>query len=100
MTSGGGLAHRAPELPPSQQVQVEVKDVLAGVWPAVHQQAIAGVGDSPLGSHLRRREDEVSYELPVLGGDRIVGGDVLERNEEHVHRSLRADVVESHAAVV
>src|SRR5215831_8467145 len=99
MTSGG-LTHRAPELPPSQQVEVKVKDVLTGVGAAVHQEAVAGVSDASFGGDARRGEHEVADQLPVLGGHRVVGGDVLERDEEDVHRGLRADVVEGHATVI
>ena len=42
----------------------------------------------------------MAHELPVLGGEGGVGRDVLEGDEEHMHRCLGVDVLQGDAPLV
>ena len=77
-----------------------MEDLLPGVGSSVENDPVAGLGDASLGSDPRGGEDEVSHELPVLGRQGVVRGDVLEGHEEQVHRCLGIDVLEGNASFI
>src|SRR5690242_20202920 len=77
-----------------------MEDVLAGIRAGVHQQPVPGLRDASLRRHPGRRQGQVAHQLPVLGGHRVIRRDVLEGNEEHVHRCLGIDVLEGDAPVI
>ena len=73
---------------------------MASVRAGIQDDPVAGLGDPSLGGDPGGGQDEVSHELPVLGRQGVVRGDVLERDEEHVHRCPGIDVLEGDATLI
>lgn len=96
MGSAGRPAHR----PPAEDMQVEVKDTLAGVGPAVGDDPEARVGDPRQASGAGGEEEKVAEEFAVLCGALGNGNHVSTRDDQQVHRSLRVEILEDHGALI
>jgi molybdopterin-biosynthesis enzyme MoeA-like protein len=91
--------HRA-KTSTAQQMNVQVIDFLSPVAVAIHQQAIAALGDPFLGGDSARHDKHVADQLLVLWHHIVGGGDELVRHDQDVHWRLRVDVAKGCHLVV
>ena len=81
-------------MPSTQDVDVDVRHALHGIWAGVHNQTVAALGDTFLLGNQPRRPQQPPGDLvvPVL---QVVGRrDVLIRHDQHVDWRPRLDVSE------
>src|SRR4051812_24082237 len=93
------LPGRPLQRAPGQKVQVDVEHRLPGVAPVVHHHPVP-LTVPPLLGDLGGGDEEVAHLLAVLQREVVDAGDVLERDEEHVHRRHRPDVLEAEAHLI
>lgn len=79
---------------------MDVEDGLPCIAVAVPDKPITLLRVADLLRILRRRDDQVADSLRVCSGKIVQGIDVLDRNEEHVHRRFGANVLETDAVLI
>src|SRR5258706_5236601 len=81
-------------------MHMDVEDRLAGVWPGVHDGAVAGLVDLLFLSDLPGNEREMSKYVLVFQCHFINGADMLFWNDENMHGRFGVDVFEGKARVI
>src|SRR5918999_642300 len=88
-----------PHLPAAQKMEVEVMDALSGVRPYVGDDSPAGSIDLVGPGQVSRGDEHVGQHVALLVAERPGRLDVLLRDDQDVHRSLRIDVPEGHHVI-
>src|SRR3954452_18075026 len=86
------LARRPVHLSASQQMQMDMEQRLATVLVAIHDEAIAVVGEALLLCPTGGSEEQFADQRGVLSAQVVECRDGVRGNEQHVHRRLRVDV--------
>src|SRR5687768_1981684 len=81
-------------------MQMNVEDALAGFSIRVEDRAESAIGVPVLSRNGRRAADHRSDELIVYRREIVQRSDVSLRNDQHVQRSLRVDVLDDDDTVV
>lgn len=87
-------------MPPTQDVNMQMRDSFASIWPVIDDQTVTGLGQSGFFRHLARLEQQVSKNLTMFG---IGFGDSrknLLRKNQKMHRRLRLDVFDGQDQVI
>src|SRR5512146_116894 len=93
------LARGPAQVTPAQQVQVKVKDRLAGAGADVEDGAVA-ILDMPVVRQAGGYQVAVADDLGVFGRGFLQADDVLFGDDEQVRGRLRANVFEGQDAIV
>ena len=100
LTQRTTLTRRPRHRAAAEDVQVDVEHRLPGVRVAVENRPVAPIGVT--GSFRERRTP--SHDLPdkavIIGSELVEAGDMASRDDQHVRRCLRVDVLEGDDAVV
>src|SRR5581483_4372074 len=94
------LSRRPVQRASADQVQVDVEHGLARVAVGVEEDAESAGGDAAVLRDRRRAPHQLADDRVVVRRQVVERGDVLLRNDEHMRRTLRIDVVEREHAVV
>ena len=86
--------------PPAEQMQMDVKNRLAGVAVGVEDRPKSAGRDAAGLRDQRGASHHLADELVVVGGEIVERRDVPPRHDEDVGRRLRIDVVEGDDALV
>ena len=94
------LARRPRHRAAAEDVQVDVEHRLAGVGVAVEDRPVAPIGVAGSLRERRAPSHHLADQAVVLGSELVEAGDVASRDDQHVRRRLRVDVLEGDDAVV
>ena len=73
---------------------------LAAIRAAVDDEAVSGIGNTQIARQVTRHEHEAAGRRNVIMTDPVHARDVNARNDQHVHRRARIDVVERYGVVI
>ena len=84
----------------AQQVEVEMRNGLAGVAAAVDDDAIATLEHTQFGRDLTRRDEHFAQQLRIFRNGLTQAGNYAFRHDQHMHRRLRIHVAKREKAVM
>jgi hypothetical protein len=88
------------ELSSAQKMDVQMKNGLAAVIVRIDHDAVSFFGKTLTASDLGGGQKQLAERFPVALSRLVERGNVLARDQQNMRRSLRVDVVKSHAKIV